>query len=362
MLIFEGGSLFRHHIVCSLLANKPIRITGIHDEAVPEGIQTVEANFLKFIDRLTSGSKFECTDQNTTLTFNPGMILGGNFSHEVPNTRCVTYIAEVAVLLLPFAKFDTRLTLVGSTQSEQDISVDTLRTVTSRWLRLFGIECNVRIIRRGVAPGGGGAIELQCKAIRRLASVNATVRGRVRRIRGISFGSRVAPDLSQRAATAAKGVLLNFLPDVYVVTDLDSSKRSHNEPSSGYGVLLVAETTSKHCIISQETTAAPNEPPESVGKRAAELLLDQILDGGCVDAHHQMLVLLLMALAPDDVSTVRFGQLTAGLVSAVMILEMYFGVSCGTKEEAATMGKELPPTTLITCLGSNAVNMWKKSG
>ncbi|ESS67911.1 RNA 3'-terminal phosphate cyclase-like protein [Trypanosoma cruzi Dm28c] len=362
MLEFEGSSLFRHHIVCSLLTNKPVRVSGIHDEDEPQGIIATEANFLKFIDRVTGGSKFECTDNNTTLTFYPGMILGGNFSHEVPSCRCVSYIAEVAVLLLPFAKLDTKLTLVGSTQGEMDLSVDTLRTVTTRWLQLFGVECSVRIIRRGAHPGGGGAIELQCKALRKLTSVDATTRGRVRRIRGISFGSRVAADLAHRAATAAKGVLLNLLPDVYVVTDLDNSKTHHGEPSSGYGVLLVAETTSKHCVISQEATAAPREPPEAVGKRAAELLLDQVFEGGCVDAHHQMLVLILMALSPDEVSTVRFGQLTGSAVSAVMLLEAYFGVSCATKEELSMTGENAPSSTLITCVGSNTVNVWKKSG
>ncbi|ESL08719.1 RNA 3'-terminal phosphate cyclase-like protein [Trypanosoma rangeli SC58] len=362
MLEFEGSSLFRHHIVCSLLTNKPVRILGIHDDAEPEGIQVCEANFLKFIDRVTTGSKFECTKNNTTLTFYPGMILGGTFSHEVPTSRCVSYIAEVAVLLLPFAKLDTRLTLVGSTQGELDLSVDTLRTVTTRWLQLFGVECSVRIIRRGTHPGGGGAIDLHCKAVRKLNSIDATTRGRVRRIRGISFGSRVAADLAQRAATAAKGVLLNLLPDVYVVTDLDNSKQHRGEPSSGYGVVLVAETTSKHCVISQEATAAPQELPEAVGKRTAELLLDQVFGGGCVDAHHQMLVLLLMALSPDEVSTVRLGQLTGSIVSAVMLLEAYFGVSCATKEEPSLMGDNLPPSTLITCVGSNTVNVWKKSG
>nr|CCC93208.1 putative RNA 3'-terminal phosphate cyclase-like protein [Trypanosoma congolense IL3000] len=362
MLTFEGSSLFRHHIVCSVLTSKPIRITGIHEDDEPQGIKLAEANFLKFIDRVTSGSKFECTNSNTTLTFFPGMILGGTFSHEVPTCRCVTYIAEAAVLLFPYAKFDTRLTLVGSTQSEEDLSVDTLRTVTTRWLQLFGVDCSVRIIRRGVHPGGGGAVEVQCKALRRLTAAEVTERGRVRRVRGISFGARVAADLLQRAATAAKGVLLNLLPDVYVVTDMDNSKRPHGDQSSGYGVVLVAETTSKLCIISQEATAAPKEIPEDVGKRAAELLLDQIFDGGCVDAHHQMLVLLLMGLSPDEVSTVRFGQPTSSMVSAVMLLEMYFGVSCAIKDEVSTLGRDLPPTTLVTCIGSNTVNVWKKSG
>lgn len=361
MLQFEGGSLLRHHVVCSILAKRPIRVTHIHADEDPMGLQPHEANFLKFIDRVTSGSVFQCTDHNTVLQFSPGMILGGSFSHEVPTTRCVTYLIEVALLLLPFAKFDSRITFVGATQGELDLSVDTIRTVTLRWLQLFGVQGNLRIIRRGAAPGGGGAVELEVKAIRRLTSATTKERGRVRRVRGIAFASRTAADLPQRMATAAKGELLHLLPDVYVVTDVDNGKANRNERVSGYGVVLVAETTSKLCVISQESVAMPQEAPEEVGKRAARLLFDQIYEGGCVDVHHQMLVLLLMALSPDEVSTVRFGQLSSSGVSALMLMDSYFGVSCAIKPDPSFAGPNLPPTTLVTCLGSNAINVWKKS-
>lgn len=361
MLEFEGSSLLRHHIVCSVLAKKPVRITGIHKGDDPRGIQAYEANFLKFIDRVTSGSSFQTQENNTVLSFIPGIILGGTFTHEVPTVRCVSYIIEAAVLLLPFAKFDSRITFFGSTQSMLDLSVDTLRTVTTRWLQLFGVESNVRIVRRGGPPGGGGAVVLEVKAVRRLSSATTKERGRVRRVRGIAFACKTAPDLPQRAATAAKGVLLNLFPDVYVVTDVDASKGNRNEAVSGYGVVLVAETTSKLCVISQESVALPGESPEEVGKRAAELLMDQIFGGGCVDAHHQMLVLLLMALGPDEVSTIRFGQLTSSGVSALMLMESYFGVSCAVKEEESFTGPLAPHSTLVTCIGSNTVNVWKKS-
>lgn len=361
MLQFEGCSLLRHHIVCSIIAKRPVRITGIHDDEDPMGLQPYEANFLKFIDRVTTGSTFQVQDNNTTLNFTPGMILGGSFAHEVPSSRCVSYIMEAAVLLLPFAKYDSKITFVGATQGELDLSVDTFRTVTTRWLQLFGIHSSVRIIRRGAAPGGGGAVELEVKATRRLTSATTKERGRVRRVRGIAFACRTAPDLPQRSATAAKGVLLKLLPDVYVVTDVDGSKSNRKEGISGYGVLLVAETTSKLCVISQEATAGPCESPEEVGQRAAELLMDQIFAGGCVDAHHQLLVMLLMALGPDDISTVRFGELTSSGVSALMLMESYFGVSCAIKEEGSPTDPSLPSTTLITCLGANLVNVWKKS-
>lgn len=496
MLEFQGSSLFRHHIVCSLLSKRPIRITHIHDEeqvhlptpqqqkrqvssfftpnkhrtdgtVTPEsfldksdgkiGLQIHEINFLKFIARITSGTVMSTSDQNTTLVFQPGQVMGGTISHVLPASsptpqeddpldqssgiqrsgssrssmphelgyqesctqRAVTYIIEAALLLLPFAKYDSRIHLEGATQSVWDLSVDTIRTVTLRWLSLFGVVAQLRLLRRGAPPGGDGAVELEVRCVRKLQSVaigvapslkgssgnsefgstalskSSSHRGRVRRVRGIAFASRTAGDLPQRAATAAKGVLLSLLPDVYVMTDTDrggtrkkmrrengdlpmelemdddegnlqrgAGRNSENrKPSSGYGLILVADTTnSNSTLLSQETVARPGDAPEEVGKRCAHLLLDEIYEGGSVDRHHQLFVLLLMATSPDEISTARFGaQLTPSAISGLLLIEKYFGVQCAVKNEESAMGKEYPPSTLITCMGCNLINVAKKS-
>lgn len=497
MLEFQGSSLFRHHIVCSLLSKRPIRITHIHDEEqvhhpTPQeqkrqvssfftpkkhrtnesvasesflekserqvGLQIHEINFLKFIARITSGTVMSTSDQNTTLVFQPGQVMGGTISHVLPASastsheddpsgqssgtqrseaslslmphelgyqesctqRAVTYIIEAALLLLPFAKYDSRILFNGATQSVWDLSVDTIRTVTLRWLSLFGVVAQLRLLRRGAPPGGDGAVELEVRCVRKLQSVaigvapslkgssgnselglttlskSSTHRGRVRRVRGIAFASRTAGDLPQRAATAAKGVLLSLLPDVYVMTDVDrggkrkkmrrenedlpmelemdnddkgnlqheASRSSENrKPSSGYGLILVADTTnSNSTLLSQETVARAGDAPEEVGERCAHLLLDEIYEGGSVDRHHQLFVLLLMAMSPDEISTARFGtQLTPSAVSGVLLIEKYFGVQCAVKNEESAMGKQFPPSTLITCMGCNLINVAKKS-
>lgn len=367
MLTFEGSSLFRHYIAASVVTHRPITIVNIHASglagaapgAAPCGIQDYESNYLKFVDKLTTGSEFEVKDDNTTLIFRPGYPVGGRFTHAVTPSRCVSYVMEAAVLMLPFAKFASEITFTGSTQSPDDLSVDTFRTVTAKLVELFGVRCSVRCVSKGAAPGGGGCAILACDNVRRLRSVTVVERGKVKRVRGIAFGSNVAPDLLKRCATGAKGVLLQFLPDVYVVTDESAKKERDRESGRGYGVVLVAETTSKTCILSQESNACGQEPPELVGERASRLLLDQIAAGGCVDGHHQQLVLMMMAASPDDVSCVRLGRLTPSAISAMVILEKMYSVTCATKEEPSS---SLPPSVMISCLGANYVNVAKKSG
>lgn len=78
--------------------------------------------------------------------------------------------------------------------------------------------------------------------------------------------------------------------------------------SPGYALSLVAEstTTALHCA---EAVSAPGVAPEDVALSAARSLLAEIKRGGCVDGHHQCLVLLLMVLGSEDVGRVRLGEL-----------------------------------------------------
>ena len=357
----EGASLFRTHIISSLLSNRPIRITNIHPENDTPGLTDYEVNLLKFIVRLTQETRLEILPNKTQVTLHPGVILGGSFSHEVPTSRCITYLIEAAVILLPFAKYKSTITFVGATQHPIDLSLDTMRTVSLRWLQLFGVLASLSLVRRGAPPGGGGVAVLTVTPVRKLRCVTAQQRGKVKRVRGIAFSSNASGDLVKECSSAAKGVLLKFLPDVYVVSDPYHAKIKDAEEArrSGYGILLVAETTQTTCVVSQEVAAERGDKPEDVGRMAAKLLLDQIAAGGCVDAHHQAMVIMLMVLAPAEVSTVRFGRLTPSAVSTMMACEEFFGVSCAVKDDPTSGLGPGTTSVIVSCIGSNSVNLVK---
>ena len=83
--------------------------------------------------------------------------------------------------------------------------------------------------------------------------------------------------------------------------------------------------------------------PETVGEEGAYRLLEEIRKGGIIDSAHQPLVLMLMVVTPEDVSKVRFGELTDQAVRTLRLLREAFGVTFKIKEdpaEAATAAAE----------------------
>lgn len=100
-------------------------------------------------------------------------------------------------------------------------------------------------------------------------------------------------------------ILLNkFIPDVYIYSDVYKGIESGKSP--GYGLSLVAETTS-NALLSSEYMANAGETPEDVGLTAAKMLYQEISLRGCIDSKSQWINFLLMSLGPEDVSKIRIG-------------------------------------------------------
>jgi len=216
-------------------------------------------------------------------------------------------------------------------------------------------------------------------------------------VRGVAFTLRVSPQTGNRLVDAARGVLNKFLPDVYIFTDHHpgdgrdggGGKWRVKKSTPGFGLSLVAETTTG-CLIgadiaSSAAKAAAEElgstfgddeggealggtegpgggagsdemmgaggllsggggntsrrgrggvmVPEDLGAAVTEALVAEVQRGGVVDSSHQPLVLLLMAIGPEQISRVRLGQLTPRAVQTLRVVKAFFGVTFNIQPE-----------------------------
>ena len=65
--------------------------------------------------------------------------------------------------------------------------------------------------------------------------------GKVKKIRGVAYALRTSPTMTNRMVEAAKGVLLKYIPDVFINTDHRKGPASGLSP--GFGITITAETT-----------------------------------------------------------------------------------------------------------------------
>ncbi|XP_076032788.1 RNA terminal phosphate cyclase 1 [Oratosquilla oratoria] len=365
---YEGCNFLRQRLVLSSLTGRPVRIINIREKDVDPGLREHEASFIRLLDQISNGSRIEINDTGTVLMYRPGVLMGGRVEHSCPAQRGIGYFLEPLFMLAPFCKKSLDITLKGVTNNKVDPTFDMIKYSLLPVLKKFLVVdegLSLTMVKRGLPPNGGGIIKFSCPVRRSLKAFQWLECGKIKRIRGTAFTSRIAPTVANRMLDAAKGEFLKFLTDVYITCD--NGKGS----SPGFGICMTAETnkgshyTGESLECKEEEEKTP-KLPEDVGREAAWHLLEEIYRGGCVDALSQCLVLLFMVLAPKDVSKVVFGPLTPYTMHFLQHIRDFFNVTFKIDEyvEKGVLDEEEQSRTgagklLLTCVGVGYTNIGK---
>jgi RNA 3'-terminal phosphate cyclase-like protein len=350
---WKGCFQFRQRIICSTLAGISIKITNIRDNDENPGIRDFETSFLQLIEKITNGCQIYINETGTEVYYKPGIIIGGTIIHNCPTSRSIGYFLEGIIGLAPFGKQPLNITFNGITNDDQDPSVDLLRTVTIPLLKKFGIEEDIelKIKKRGAPPQGGGQVLFICPIIKHLQPLHLIDEGKIRRIRGIAYSTRVSPQIGNRLVESAKEILNSFQQDIYIYTDHYKGNESGLSP--GFGLLLVAESTTG-CSLSAEAVGSAKIVPEDLGKKVSNILLNEIRNGGCVDTTNQTIALLFMTLCSGNVSKIRLGKLSPYTIEYFKLLKEFFGIIFKIEPDLENN------TVICTCLGVGFKNISKK--
>lgn len=351
-LEYEGCNFLRQRLVLATISGRTVKIRNIRCQEENPGLQDFEASFLRLLSKVCDGADISINDTGTNVTFTPGQIIGGEIIHDCPPTRSFTYFLEGIVALAPFAKSSLSLLLRGGvTNDTVDMSIDSFKAVTLPLLKSFGIEdvqCTVK--KRGAPPLGGGEVHFICPTVKTIKPIQMTDEGKIKRVRGVTFTAKVTPQFSSRMVDAARGVLNDFLPDVWIFSD--TMKGDTCGASPGYGISLVSETL-KNTLKSADEMSA-EEDPEDLGRRCAWRLLSEIDLDGVVDTSHQCLALHFLALSADTKpSRIRMAKLSPSAVHYLRHLRDFLGISFRFQNDDRSI--------ICSCIGLNITNLGKRT-
>ncbi|PAV88894.1 hypothetical protein WR25_07479 [Diploscapter pachys] len=343
-LVFEGCNFFRLRLVYSILSGRPVTIRNIRSEDSAPGISNYESKLISLLEKLCNGTKVEINQTGTQVRFRPGMISGGVVNFDCGTQKCISYFLEPVILLSPFCKTPVVVKLKGITNHPGELSVNAMKAC---WLKVYNKfvlndeKLDLKIIARGFAPDGGGTVIFTAPIVKTLRPVQRTTVGKICKIRGQAYVSKVSPSLAYRMVDEAKKALHGFISDVFITVDQRKGDSGGNSP--GYGLILTAETTEGvfyHGEAMSQPKGASGDPlvPEDIGHMAATRLMEQIYRGGAVDGSAQVLASTFMALGQKDVSTFIFGPLAIYGIHVLRHLKQFFEIEFKL-EDAKTIGK-----------------------
>lgn len=369
---YEGCNFFRQRIVLSALSSIPVQIVDIRKYEDEPGIKEFEASFLRLMDKLTNGTKIEVNETGTSVLFVPGLLVGGDIEHDCSCERSIGFYLEGILPLAPFCKNTLKLILRGVTNDKNDVSVDTIKYVSLALMKRFGLleGLDLKISKRGAMPDGGGEIVFTCPVRRKLIPLQLLDPGKLKRIRGTAFSMKVSPAFVNRMVDSSRKILNQFLSDIYIYTDSVKGTQSGNSPGFGLSLMVESTTGVMLCVDACSNAKGDGETavvPEDLGRSAAMSLLQEVYRGGCVDATHQSLVLVYMALGQMDISKVMIGALTPYTIQMMRHLKDFFNVMYKIdKLRTPTLnemdsGKGSDQKYIVTCMGVGFTNLNKTS-
>ncbi|KAL8160146.1 hypothetical protein V2J09_001683 [Rumex salicifolius] len=369
----RGSQNLRLRLLLSTLSSKPILIEEIRTNGNWPGLCPHEISFLRLFEKICDDCVVKINHTGTKVKYKPGIVMGGrNLFHDCGLSRSIGYFLEPLVVLALFGKKPLSIRLQGITNDSNDPSVDTFWSTTMNILKKFGVPSeglDLKIESRGVPPLGGGVVFLTVPIVHNtLTAVDWTDGGMVKRIRGVTFSTKVSSQFENTMIHAARGILNPLLSDIHVFTDHKAGSQAGNSP--GYGISLVAETTSG-CFISADTAISnpylknpinmeelekkPLMPADEVGEKTASFLLQELKEGGVVDSAHQGLLFVLCALCPEDISKVRVGKLSLYGIQALKLIRDFLNNTFAILPDPST------GTLILKCKGSGVRNLFRKA-
>lgn len=178
MLVKKESQVFRHQILCALVAEQNLLLEDINLHNHPPGLLPEESHFLKLIAAISNGCKVMVAKGGSILKLYSGMVTnneGVELHFDCGLDRCISYYLEYLLLIAMTGKTALNAHLYGLTNHPLDNSIDSIQNQLLPYLKThYGIdnELQMRIIKRGYLPEGGGHVHVVIPSVRKFTKIN----------------------------------------------------------------------------------------------------------------------------------------------------------------------------------------------
>jgi len=317
-----GGQILRYALAFSALTLKPLKIYNIRAKRDNPGLRPQHLTAVKAITTLTNGEVENAHVGSTSLIFKPRERLCGEFEFNIGTAGSVSLVIQAILPVLLHADCKSRITLRGGTNVPWSPPVDYMIHVFKRNLRLFNIDIDINLKKRGHYPRGGGVVELVVNPLREpLKPVNIISRGKPLSLHIISHAVKLPHHVARRQADSALRLLRSVI-DIEYSVELETyppDRDPHLGPGSG---ILVYLDTSSGARLGGDSVGEKGKPAEVVGEEAARVLIEDYETGMAFDRHMADMLIPYLFLARGT-STVGVARITLHALTAIEVAKAF---------------------------------------
>lgn len=309
-----GGQVLRSALSLSLLTGRPFRIVRIRANRPEPGLKPQHLQSVRAAAAVSRAKVQGDRVGSPELAFEPGTVKAGEYSFDIGTAGSVSLVLQTIFVPLATAGGPSRLTIAGGTHVPWSPPFPFLERAWLPWMRRIGFDADLDLERAGFYPRGGGSIRALIRPGGKPAGVRAVERGRLIRVRGVSYVARLDDAVAERQRGAAEKRLRRGCRDVEIaIGRLDSIQP---------GTCMFLQAELEHATLFASALGARGKPAERVGEEVAMELEEHLASEGAVDPHLADQLVLPLALAEGG-SELRPCRVTPHLETNIEVVRAF---------------------------------------
>jgi RNA 3'-terminal phosphate cyclase (ATP) len=283
----------RFGVALAALAGQELVITNIRAKRDQPGLRPQHLTGVKAVAELVQGYVEGGAVGSPELYFRPGPLpAGGSFHWDIGTAGSTIMLALAILPVAAFASGPCTFRLMGGLFQDFAPSAFHFQHALLPLLRRMGLNADLRILRPGYVPTGGGIIELEVAPVSgKLKPLRLIGPGSELRFWGISLASQLRErQVAQRMAVSCQQVLRQqgLTLDIRTIDD-DTALQA------GAGLAVFAEGPGT--MMGADRAGALRRSAESIGRFVAHSLLEDLDSGAAVDRHLADQMVIFVSLA-----------------------------------------------------------------
>jgi len=284
-----GGQIVRSSLSLSILNQRPCRIRDIRANRRKPGLLRQHLTAARAAAAICNGRLVGAELGSREIELYPGEPRGGEFEFAVGTAGSALLVLQTILPPLLKATTSSRVSLQGGTHNPAAPSFDFIDRVFLPALRRMGARVEVRLVRPGFFPAGGGEVMLEIEPSA-LSPIALLERGPISHRRAIVRSAKLSPRVAKRELRALQDAL-SWPDECFAIEEVDNSIGPGNvvlievgndairEITAGYGRQGVpGNRVVKEAVQPMRSYLASDAP---VGRHLADqLLIPAAIAGG----------------------------------------------------------------------------------
>ncbi|ACX72816.1 RNA 3'-phosphate cyclase [Methanocaldococcus vulcanius M7] len=306
-----GGQILRTSVSLSALTQKPVKIINIRKNRRNPGLAPQHVAAIKAVKKLCNAEVYGLNVGSMEIIFIPSKISPKNFLIDIGTAGSISLIIQTIVPLALGVDKAFTLKIRGGTDVRMSPPIDYVKNITLKILKNFGVMTNLKVLKRGFYPKGGGEVVIEIKPSK-IKNFDLIEHSKCEVVEGISYVQNLNENIARRMRKRAVDLLNKekLLPNIKI----ECSKGI----SEGAGIVLWNDTIGGSCLGEKGLRA------EIVAERAVNELLNERKSGMALDKYMGDQIIPYLALGGG---TIGVSEITSHTKTNMWVVKHFLNVN-----------------------------------